>query len=91
MDASGNILDVNFIENSTAYFEIGFTLKAQANKTLFTKGPKNETLEVGCVYFDTKKNDWDRAGVRVVDYNSSNLQLICKSYHLTQFSAQLFI
>ena len=27
LDASGNIVDVNFIENSTTFFEIGFTLK----------------------------------------------------------------
>ena len=48
---------------------MGFTLKSLANRTLFSRGPNNETAEVGCVYFDTKKNAWDRTGVKVVNYN----------------------
>ena len=77
------MVDVSFPENTQYSFEMGFTLKAQANKTLYSRGPNNESVELGCVYFDTKTNAWNRTGVKVVDYNPQTLHLICKSYHLT--------
>jgi hypothetical protein len=83
LDQNGNVIDIKFDLNGTLYFDLTFTLKLQANKTLYSKGPRNETVELGCVYFDTVKNNWDRTGVQVLSYNPATLELKCRSFHLT--------
>ncbi len=54
------------------------------------KTPDNSTLRLGCAFFNENINTWDEDGVSTVSYDPKTGQLICKSYHLTQFSGYIY-